>query len=265
MNLKLPTLIITILIGFAANSYAQTATYLGNEGLLIEYQDSKVLIDGLFEDPSARFDFLDSESISKIINGSAPYNDIDLLLVTHAHADHFNAGYTVEMLSKNLNTRLIASSQVLDSMKLISESVDTLSNRMIIYPWVRGWKTTKLDKISVMSTYTRHGGKAHSKVQNQIFLISIGDKKILHIGDTQMDVSNFDKLKLIYEDVDIAFVPFWFMTSLYGSEIVHKHISAKQIVGIHMPVKKNPKTLEKINNEFPGSKVFQTIGETVSF
>lgn len=265
MNSNIPALVLVILISLTGSTYAQTATYLGNEGILIEYQNSKVLIDGLFEDPSGRFEYLDSESITNIIEGQAPYNNIDLLLVTHAHLDHFNPSYTVEMLTKNPNTRLIGSPQVLDSIKMVSESIDTLNNRIMIYPWARGWKSTSVGKVNVMSTYTRHGGKAHSKTQNQIFLITIGNKKILHIGDTQMDVSNFDKLKLIYEDIDIAFVPFWFMTSIYGSEIVHKHIAAKKIVGIHMPMKKNENTLEKIKAEFPDSKVFQTLGETVSF
>jgi len=265
MILKVSTLIIVILTGFVASIYAQTATYLGNEGILIEYQNSKILIDALFEDPSGRFENLDPESINKVINGKAPYDSIDLMLVTHSHADHFNPSYTVEMLTKNPETRLIASPQVLDSMRNVSDAIDTLNDRINIYPWVRGWKNVSIENIKVMSTYTRHGGKAHSKTQNQIFLITIGDKKILHIGDTQMDVSNFDKLKLIYEEIDVAFVPFWFMTSLYGSEIVHKHISAKQIVGVHMPVKKNEKTLSKIKAAFPDSKVFQVIGEKISF
>ncbi|MGL1885936.1 MAG: MBL fold metallo-hydrolase [Reichenbachiella sp.] len=266
MNFKVSTVFVVLIIALSIESHAQTVTYLGNEGIFIEYQGSKVLIDGLFEDPSARFDYPDNATITKIIDGKAPYNNINALLVTHAHPDHFNPNYSVQMLQNNKTTELIISPQGLDSMNMVSDNVSQIRGRIMVYPWARGWKTTTAGSVTIKSAYTRHAGKSNSKVQNNIFIITIGDKKLLHIGDSKMDVSNFDKLRLIYEDIDIAFVPFWFMTGLYGSEIVNKHIGAKKVVGIHMPSgDKNSKIISKINTQYPKSKVFQTVGDKITF
>lgn len=258
-------LIILLWVIAYQKAACQTVTYLGNEGMLIEYQDKKIIIDGLFDDISGRFDSPDYDIMDDIIAGRAPYNNVQAALITHAHPDHFDAPSFARFLFNNKKSAMVMTMQAADSIKTKTDLYDSISSRIAVTPWVKGWQTNDIGDIGVKSAYTRHAGKAFAKVQNQIFLITIGDKKILHVADTQMDVDYFDDLRLIYEDIDLAIVPFWFLTNLFGAEIVEKHIEAKKVAGMHLPNKNNEKTMEKIENFFPNATVFSEPGQKISF
>lgn len=260
--------ILTALIvwAFSFSTNAQTVTYLGNEGMLIEYQDSKVLIDGLFYDISGRFDSPSDEVVNGIIEGKGDYKGIQAVLITHTLPDHFDAASHVNFMLKNKTASMIATKQAADSMLVKTDSFPSIESRVTLTPWIKGWQTYQInDKITVQSAYTKHAGKAFARIQHQIFLVTIGDKKVLHVADTQMDVDYFDNLRLIYEDVDLAIVPFWFLTSLFGAEIVEKHIGATKVAGMHLPNRDNEKSLEKIKQFFPNAVVFSETGQKISF
>ncbi|UXP32370.1 MBL fold metallo-hydrolase [Reichenbachiella agarivorans] len=265
MYSKYPILIIALLLVSSLSIQAQTVTYLGNEGMLIEYQGTKVIIDGLFSDPTGRFDSPSSDVVSQIIAGTKPYDNISVDLITHAHPDHFDPISHVNFLSKNKNAVIITTPQAADSMQIKSDLYGNVANRVITNSWSNGWKSSTIGPVVVSSAYTRHAGKAYGKVEHQIFLIKIGNKKVLHIADTQMEVSYFDDLRLIYEDIDIAIVPFWFLTNLFGEEIIEKHVAPKKIVGMHLPSEGNKSAVEKINQQFPKAIVFNEPGQQVSF
>ncbi|MCV9386762.1 MBL fold metallo-hydrolase [Reichenbachiella ulvae] len=247
------------------SALSQTVTYLGNEGMLIEYQGKKIIIDGLFDDISGRFDSPDYDVMDDIIAGRGEYKNVELALITHAHPDHFDAPSFARFMFNNKKAKMVATLQAIDSMKLNTDLYDSIANRIAVTRWTKGWQINDTEDIGIKSAYTLHAGKAFTKVQNQMFLITIGDKKILHVADTQMDVDYFDDLRLIYEDIDLAIVPFWFLTNLFGAEIVDKHIEAKKVAGMHLPNKDNEKTLEKINSFFPKATVFSEPGQKISF
>ncbi|SHJ67981.1 MULTISPECIES: MBL fold metallo-hydrolase [Reichenbachiella] len=254
--------LLTVTIGYA---HAQKVTYLGNEGILVEYQGKKVIVDALFDDPTGKFHTPDYDLMEKIVMGKAPYDKINANLITHAHGDHFDAVNNVSFLRENKSAKMIATPQAVDSMKLKSQFYDEVSDRIATYPWTKGWKTTMIDDITIASAYTRHAGRAYGKVQNQIFLITIGNKKVLHVADTQMDVRYFDDLRLVYEEVDLAIVPFWFLTNLFGTEIVEKHIGAKKVVGMHLPMGHDEKTEDKVHEAFPSAILFTDPGQEITF
>ncbi|PIB36115.1 hypothetical protein BFP72_12270 [Reichenbachiella sp. 5M10] len=238
---------------------------MGNEGVLIEYQGKKVIIDALFTDPTGKFHTPDYDLMDDIIAGKSPYEGVNTALVTHTHADHFDAPSYVNYLKNNKDARVIATPQAADSMRLKADGYDEVKDRVSTNVWTKGWKTDVVDDMTISSAYTRHAGKAYGKIQNQIFLVTIADKKILHVADTQMDVRYFDDLRLIYEEIDLAIVPFWFMTNLFGTEIIEKHIAAKKVVGMHLPTSGNDKTIEKINQQMPSAEVFSEPGQKINF
>ena len=57
-------------------------TFVGNSGFLITVGDQEVLIDALFE-------------------GLPPFDDVDLILATHDHPDHFSATLVEQYLQNN--------------------------------------------------------------------------------------------------------------------------------------------------------------------
>lgn len=84
-----------------------TITYLQNDGVLISDGTHKVLIDAIFNFASGWIN-LNAAEAAKIINAQAPYDDIDLVLITHNHGDHYSPGAVNTHLSNNANTKLMA-------------------------------------------------------------------------------------------------------------------------------------------------------------
>lgn len=246
-------------------SYAQKATYVANSGVLVQVGSSKVLIDGLFTEGYGRFSTPTDSQLDAMVAGQAPYNNLSLSLVTHAHADHLSPQQLAKMLFTQKELKCVSSPQTIDSVTAVMDDFSAVEKRLLAFPTSRTWKSANLDGINLKAAYARHPGKINAKVQDVIFILEMGGKSILHLGDADMDPDRFDELNLHYEEVDVAFVPFWYMSSFYGAELVKKYVKADKIVAVHFPEKGSPDSIAKIKKFIPGAIIFENPGQTVSF
>ena len=60
-------------------------TYIANEGVLISADGKQVLIDGLHREYGPEYAFLPAAEREKIETAKAPFDQIDLVLVSHRH------------------------------------------------------------------------------------------------------------------------------------------------------------------------------------
>lgn len=109
----------------------------------------------------------------------------------------------------------------------------------------------------------RHGTGRHATIQNLGHMIKLGGKKLLHVGDADTAVENFEKFNLDEEGIDIAFIPFWFLLGNEGQTIVREHIKPKQIIAVHIPPSESAGVSAQIEKEFPGAIAFTTLLERI--
>lgn len=76
-------------------------TYLANEGVLIDCQGKKVLIDALFRDSLDDYMRHPPEVQEKLETGKPPFDGVGLALATHFHLDHWDAGAISRFLINN--------------------------------------------------------------------------------------------------------------------------------------------------------------------
>ena len=69
-------------------------TLVANAGILLSFRGRKLLIDGLFRAEDTPFSCIPAKTLEKLLNGYPPYDDIDYLLFTHYHTDHFSPEIT---------------------------------------------------------------------------------------------------------------------------------------------------------------------------
>ena len=106
--------------GFAAAGPQANVTYIANEGFLIEVGSQKIMIDAIFDDRSISYAHVpDEETLSLMQASKAPFDDIDLLLVTHSHRDHFSVAPVLEHLKSNPSCVLIGPPQVVKGLKIV--------------------------------------------------------------------------------------------------------------------------------------------------
>lgn len=245
--------------------YAQKATFIANSGVFVQVGSSKVLIDGLFTDGRGRFASPDDSQLDAMVNGKAPYNNLSLALVTHAHPDHLSPQHLAKMLFTQKELKCVSSPQTIDSVRVVMDDFSMVEKRLLAFPTSRSWKSASLDGITLEAAYARHPGKANARVMDVIFVLNMAGKKIIHLGDADMNPDRFDELNLEYDEFDVAFVPFWYLSSFYGGELVNKYIKAKKIVAVHMPDKVNQETIGKIKKFVPQAIIFENPGQTVTF
>lgn len=257
--------LLAIFLFLSFSSFSQQATYIANSGVLVQSGNVKILIDAFFTDGKGRFLTPESAQLEAMVAEKEPYNDLSMALATHAHPDHFSPQQIGKLLQIHEKLNCLATPQVVDSIEAVIEDFESIHDRTLTFPISRSWKTYTQEGLSIKAAYARHAGKSNANIQDLIFLIEVNGKKILHLGDADMDTDRFDELKLDLEEIDIAFVPFWYMTNFFGGEFVKQHIAAKKVVAVHIPNNYNPQSLAKIKKYVPDAIIFDEPGQTVTF
>jgi len=88
-------------------------TYIANDGFLIKASNKKILIDALFGNFESDWCVVPSrEIIEKMETSTHPFDQIDVILISHSHVDHFNSEIVLKHLESNKAGILICPEQV---------------------------------------------------------------------------------------------------------------------------------------------------------
>ena len=241
-------------------------TYIANEGVLISADGKQVLIDGLHREYEPGYAFLPPADREKIETAKPPFDKIDLILVSHRHLDHFHPESVGLHLQHNPKAMLVSSQQVVDEVEKNFKDYQAIKARVTgaTPPW-KEKVAMKVAGIDFEILNLRHGTGRHASIQNLGHIIKLGGKKLLHIGDADTAVENFEKFNLDEEAIDIAFLPFWFLQGSDGQTIVREHIKPRQIIAVHISPSESDKTTTQIKQAFPGAVAFTTMLEKRSY
>ncbi len=252
--------------GPSINPAGLEITYIANEGVLISAGDKQVLIDGLHREYQRAYAFLPPVQREKIENAKSPFDQIDLVLVSHMHLDHFHSESVGLHLQHNSNAVLVSSQQVVDAVERNFKDFQTIKSRVTAAtPQWRERRSMKMAGVDFEILGLRHGTGRHASIQNLGHLIKLGGKKLLHVGDADTAVENFQDFNLDEEGIDIAFIPVWFLLYDEGRTIVREHIKPKQIIAVHISPSEANDASEQLKKDFPGAVAFTTLLQKVSF
>lgn len=237
-------------------------TYIANEGVLISAAGKQVLIDGLHREYQQAYAFLPPVEREKIETAKPPFDKIDLILVSHMHLDHFHPDSIGRHLHHNPKALLVSSQQVVDEVEKNFKDYQSIRSRMTAA--TPTWKqkvAMKVAGIDFEILRLRHGTGRHASIQNLGHIIRLGGKKLLHIGDADTSVENFETFNLDEEGIDIAFLPVWFLIGAEGQTLVREHIKPRQIIAVHITPADSESTTAQIKQAFPNAIAFTTMLE----
>lgn len=217
-------------------------TYLANEGVLIEYEGKRVLIDALHKSDLNIYQFTNIAFRQNMIGKVAPFDKIDLFLVTHLHGDHFNPIMMKDFLGKHEESILIAPTQVIDTMK----NVAYLAGQ--IYP-LKGTDQGlmyEMDGLKIHALPLIHSyPQKNAWIENMAYLLDFNGLTVLHVGDAEFLPENLNRIQqAIGKGVDYVLLPDWYFEDKESIAQVHKKIKAKKYMAMHVMVTKK-KTYEK--------------------
>ncbi|WP_089609699.1 MBL fold metallo-hydrolase [Dehalobacterium formicoaceticum] len=246
-------------------------TYVANAGVLLDFQGQQILIDGLCSADIAPFHGLPEPIRKKIMESIPPYHNIQLLLFTHHHGDHFDASSTVQFLEKHPQACVIGSQETIDQIvhleaKLISRSFSQESA-----PRQRNRCFQSRD-LAVHLCPMVHMGRDYEKVDHLAYLIEGMGKKILHVGDANPVSENFEHLYLLESSVDLLIAPFPYLTRPSARQVIENYIRPKQIAALHLPRRERDderwiaatmKSYHRVQDHFIPTVFFKETGESI--
>ena len=249
-------LMLAVLLAGAlyATAAAQTPervelTYIANEGFLVTGAHKKVLVDALLREGIPKYYERPSpETRQKMESAQHPFHNVNLVLATHFHRDHFDAGSVAAHLRANPQATFVSVHEATELVhKEFAASAPENARIRTTTPEYGHKVALTISEIPLQVIRLRHG-----KFQNTGFLFTVAGKKILHLGDSDGEVSNFDVFDLEKEQIDVALVPYWYFLSAEGKRVVQEHIRARNVIAFHVSLDDDGKRdTERIRREFP--------------
>lgn len=241
-----------------------TLTYVGNEGVLISDGAKSVLIDGLHREYGPEYLFPTPDLLSEMEQAKPPFDTVRIVLVSHVHLDHFHPESVGLHLKNNPKATLVSTAQqMIDIARGYKDHEAIRSQTREITPEVRERVVYEKDGIKITLLGLKHGGDRHWWVKNLGHIIEIGGKKLFHFGDADMTVENFASFKLPAEKIDIAFIPFWYLLTENGRNLVRDHIGAKSNIAVHIPPTTAEKDAENLAKLSPGVQSFTKLRQVI--
>ena len=251
-------------------------TYVSNEGFLIETGGKRILCDALFD--KAEVDWCDSptDSIIELLkNSKEPFDNIDIITVSHKHFDHFNEDVVIAHLKSNSKAILICPQQVGDILAQ-NKNYQEFNDRIIaITPSLLKDSCISVSDIDIRILRLEHSHymikdslsgsmtNKHSDIENIGFVFTIDERKIFHCGDTNPgNIEEYSTFALAEEEIDIAFLNRIFYSNQETKEVIDTHINPTNIILMHI----NPANQAQFASHFkqlPNIHVFENKMESI--
>lgn len=210
---------------------------LGNEGILIEYKNTKLLVDALHDKNSAGFSSVPSSILEDLLLDHKPFDNINYVLFTHYHSDHFSS----DLLKKYLLNRS------LDGLFIPQKESENYTSLSAMTSWLnipthylniplyekQSFILGKNIKLTCFNSV--HAGDQFAHIENYCYLITLGEKTIFIIGDADYKRDYFGYI-LMGSRVDTLLVNPLYINNPLGRNVVAK-INPSQLIIYHIPFK----------------------------
>lgn len=212
--------------------------HLTNTGFLLadEAKGKKVMIDAIHTAKVKPYKKVDDSTLLKMIEGAPPFDNIDLLLYTHHHEDHFNGKNTLRFLKSHVNTKLFSTPQTLQILRTNEEYDKSLESQLLSTELT--WKETRkfyIAGIEFDCTPLVHDGKEYQDVENYCYTLHMENKRIFHCGDAQPSEFNFQHTIIPDLGITDALLDFPYVTLTAGRKVIQNYIKPEKIYIMHLP------------------------------
>ena len=241
----------------AVSASGLTITFLANEGVMISSGSRKVLIDALFTYYGRGYAVPSDTTQSALASASAPFDGVDLVLVTHRHGDHFDPRPVASHLRANPRATLVTSQQVIDSLRRHAPAGAIPAARTLARTTEPGvFRREVVNGIAVDVLGLSHGTR-HRDVEHLGYIVELGRRRVLHVGDTGVVEEDYARLRLDTLRIDVALLPGWMVTEEEGRRVIDRWIKPRDVVAIHVAAGWVDRIMNDARRARPGTRVFE--------
>ncbi len=171
------------------------------------------------------------------MRGEAPFDGIDLILVTHNHPDHFDPGLAARYLEARPEAVLLAPADAVEAMRRAAADWPKIGPRVVPVDLKVGDKESRtLKGIPVTAFRTLHSGDLDAPM-NLMYVFEIGGRRVWHEGDTNGKPDVFQAFGLDKAPLDLAVVHFWFPLEPNCARFLQEVLKADHVALGHLPIR----------------------------
>lgn len=191
----------------AADTDSVSVWFIGSHGYLLESSEKKVALDALIYWDGSYYEYIKPPLAlnQKMKAAKAPFDSLDLILIGHAHKDHFNAETVERSMLKNQNAILVTTPEIRSNLASKVDSFSHYSDRI----WApqlefRNSKDTTINEIPITITCIAHGNE---NMDLFVFSFVMDNIRFLHMNSwNSLTATDYDTLAFNKERADVAFL-----------------------------------------------------------
>lgn len=241
-------------------------TFLVNAAILLEFRGIKLLIDGIYDENGHCFSNLSTEQWESLKTGQGEFSNIDYLLFTHEHGDHFSAKRVAEYLEYQQPKAIFMSAHGSAALERLKKQVEQKGIPCVLLDAALCRKAVfRPEKdIRIKALQTRHLDRIYWDMPHFCYLIECGEKKLLFTGDVDFTQERFPDLKGVL--LDAVFVNPLMSHSKEGKRLLSDGtLQAKMKIVYHIPFAGEDKMMIRRVAEQEMQRREGTQGDTVFF
>lgn len=212
-------------------------TYVANMGVLVSCGGTKVLIDALFDRPNPEYRAPAPETLEKLMAGEPPFDDVDVVLVTHDHPDHFAAGLAVRYLKARSEPVLVAPVDAVEAMRAAAKDWADIGPRVVAVGLEVGEKRAlDVKGVAVTACRTLHSGERDAPM-NLMYVLEAEGRRVWHEGDPNGRCDVFRAFGLENDRLDLAVLHYWYPLEPNCARFLKEGLEVDHIALAHLPVR----------------------------
>jgi L-ascorbate metabolism protein UlaG (beta-lactamase superfamily) len=209
--------------------------FLANEGVYLTGGERGVLLDGCVRVPYLEYGAVPDEVWEKLLRGEAPFERLDLVLVSHAHRDHFQVEAARELLLARRETRWVVHREVATAIESGWTRWPEVTGQVTAVAPVDGERAAyRVAGLEVELLRLPHG-PARSMPENLAHVVQIGGRTLVHVGDARASREDLARAGLQGRRFDVALLPFWYWGSPTWSAALDALAGRLGSVALHRP------------------------------
>ena len=229
-------------------------TYISNAGVMLSLNGKKLLIDPLTTPDNQIYVDTEPGIRRALIENTAPYNDIDLVLVSHHHRDHFHAESVLALLKAHPEAQLVSTPEVVRrvleaakaeaaggdwaGLSIIADTSLSLDRLTAVDLSIGGSVSMEICGVGLRVFRTLHDGKDYAEVPNLMFLIESG-LTVAHLGDSAPVKENFTSAAfsetIAYKPIDLLIANFPYIAIPAARKLVAEVLKPAALAVVHFP------------------------------
>lgn len=238
-------------------------TYIANEGYLLKTDHHKVLIDALFTESYGIFDVPGKDTLNAIMEGTTPFDHIEMYLLTHYHKDHCSPELMVKYLNKFPNIKLVTNRPALVFIDGDQFGFVSYKNQFVeLTPEQNRNESKNVNDVYITAHAMKHLSFFRKDIDieqymyNVAYTIEMDGVRIFHSGDTGIEnmKTYIEQNKEWKPNVDIAFVYYGMLDTVDDLQYIVSTLHPKKIIVMHVPLylaKEWKSKTEELKKSFP--------------